>query len=811
MKFSPLTVISLLLIAAVPSANAQKGHKKADSMDDDVEVLVHYKNDKGKEKLKLLANQGKVDADIKHFKTATIKTKRSKINKIAKDPDVLSVSESHTYYKFPNMRGHEGQGDRKLAENSPYGIAMVQADQLAMGDDHVTVCVVDTGYGEGHPDLPTTSQHGVQGFSPYGNNQKWNVDGDGHGTHCAGTIGAIGGNNKGVTSVNPDPTKFTFYIGKGLTNGGSGSSAGILQAVAQCVENGAKVISMSLGCSGQQCYSQTEADAYQELYDEGILIIAAAGNDGNSAKSYPASYPTVMSVGAVNSNEVIAGFSQYNDQVEISAPGVSTLSTITTNNGKKFDYASWSGTSMATPHVAGVAALVWSHFPECSNNQIRNVLIKTALDRGDAGCDVKYGFGIVQAKAAYDLLSAEGCDAGGVDPGQLSNAARGGCEQDPDYVPPPTAAPTPFACDDTTVTVELTTDAYGAETSWELTDFNNVVQASGGGYQGNTDYEINTCVTETTCKFTIKDSYNDGICCSYGSGSYAVIRDGVKYEGDGNFGSSDSITICPTPAPSPAPTPAPTPCSGAKIQLSVMTDSNPGQTRIRLRDNSNKKWILKTNWNYFAEPWTLYTEEVCYDEWDVSFRLQVDDKGKDGFEEGGYYSLVINGVTIHDERTFNGRKDISTFNGTPPGPVPTGSPTLATPAPSAAPSTPLPSEEPSITPSDVPSTTPSEAPTACPGLVAKLSLLTDGIPGDTSWSIVDWLSDGEVEVGGPYTETNTMIIEEMCLPESCYVFTIKDNGDGDFDGSYTLEVDGQVLVSDDSGFTSAAYTLFGSC
>lgn len=103
--------------------------------------------------------------------------------------------------------------------------------------------------------------------------------------------------------------------------------------------------------------------------------------------SYPASYDALMSVAAVDSNENKASFSQYNAQVEIAGPGVNVKSTLPNNQ-----YASYSGTSMATPPVAGVAALVWSHFPDCKAWQIRNVLAKTAKEAGSAGCDTSYGF-----------------------------------------------------------------------------------------------------------------------------------------------------------------------------------------------------------------------------------------------------------------------------------------------------------------------------------------------------------------------------------------------------------------------------------
>lgn len=251
----------------------------------------------------------------------------------------------------------------------------------------------------------------------------WDNDGNGHGTHCAGIIGAIGDNGKGVVGVRKDPNLFSFFIGKGLSDAGSGLTSNIMKAVGGCYDSGAKVISMSLGGGG---YSEIEDFVYDFLYDEGFLVVAAAGNSGNSDHSYPASYKAVVSVAAVDSNMKRASFSQYNDQIELSGPGVDILSTYPGNKYRKL-----SGTSMACPHVAGVAAEVWSHFPDCTNNQIRNILIRTAKDLGAQGYDLSYGYGLVQAKAAYDLLKSDGCDAGGPVQDPLSEGAKGGCEQDP--------------------------------------------------------------------------------------------------------------------------------------------------------------------------------------------------------------------------------------------------------------------------------------------------------------------------------------------------------------------------------------------
>ncbi|NOU50159.1 S8 family serine peptidase [Pseudoalteromonas sp. JBTF-M23] len=288
-----------------------------------------------------------------------------------------------------------------MAESTPYGINMVQANQLADNmSGNRKVCIMDTGYTLNHPDLPST---GITGNDGYGSNDtgNWYNDGNGHGTHVAGTIAAIGGNGQGVVGVNPSG-QLGLHIVKVFNDQGNWAyGSDLIKAIEQCEAAGANVTSMSLGGSGS---SSAERNAFQQSYNRGVLHIAAAGNSGNSSLSYPASYDAVVSVAAVDSSENKASFSQYNSQVEIAAPGVGVNSTWN-NNG----YKSISGTSMATPHVSGVAALVWSHFPNCTNDEIRKVLNNTAKDKGAAGRDTSYGYGIVQAKAAYDYIAQNGC------------------------------------------------------------------------------------------------------------------------------------------------------------------------------------------------------------------------------------------------------------------------------------------------------------------------------------------------------------------------------------------------------------------
>merc|ERR1712176_1240890 len=306
-----------------------------------------------------------------------------------------------------------------------------------------------------------------------------------------------------------------------------------------------------------------------------------------------------------NSNENKAGFSQHGEQTEISGPGVSVKSTITGNSGSTFGYSSYSGTSMATPHVAGVAGLLRMYFPDCKAFQIRNAMIVTAKDKGDAGCDVNYGHGIVQAKAAFEYLEANACD-----PNEAFKEPQGGCaefscseDSDCDDGNPDTidtcasgscqyVCATDASCDDgdpctadtctdgvcssvfdcsicgggASSLLELTTDNYPAETAWDIKNSSGDEKYNGSGYSdANTLYTINMCLASDEYTFTITDAYGDGICCSYGTGGYKIKVDGTEVVSGGEFGSSEteSFTVsapptAPVSPPSSAPVTPPT-------------------------------------------------------------------------------------------------------------------------------------------------------------------------------------------------------------------------------------------------------------
>jgi len=289
----------------------------------------------------------------------------------------------------------------------PWGIDAVQARDVWDADRDGAVdggaptgagrriCVIDSGVYTAHEDLQGAN---IVGGEPAG----WDSDGCGHGTHVTGTIAAVN-NDVGVVgaAIAPEIYAVKVFDGPDISNCGWTYSSGLVDAAQRCVDNGANVISMSLGGPTK---SRTEDRAFRNFFNrDGVLSVAAAGNDGNSSKAYPAAYNSVIAVAAVNSSNTVASFSQQYAQVELAAPGVGVLSTLPPSG-----YAAWSGTSMATPHVSAVAALVWSSDPGKTNVEVRDALAQSALDLGPAGRDNAYGFGLVQAADAWHLLGGSG-------------------------------------------------------------------------------------------------------------------------------------------------------------------------------------------------------------------------------------------------------------------------------------------------------------------------------------------------------------------------------------------------------------------
>jgi subtilisin family serine protease len=518
-----ITAISASLLAGSTLALSAPGSNAGTSR-----VLIQFKHgSKGLVQNALRDGHAKVHFNFDSIDTVSATVPTAALAKLRKNPNIQFIEPDQI--RRPSSVG---------PQTVPYGIDMVQArdvwdadrdgtiDAGAPTGSSITVCVIDSGVHVTHEDFAGVN---IIGGYPAG---KWNYDNCGHGTHVAGTIAAAN-NALGVVGVSPG--KVSMYFVKVFGDQTEGKctwtfASQLIDAANLCAAHGARVINMSLGGGAP---SRAEQRAFRNLAVRGVLSIAAAGNDGVASNpvdgySYPASYPDVVSVAAVDSNSVLASFSQKNDAVDLAGPGVSVLSTypfvnpplisgsasftatpvsntfkgtvtapladgglcgsvdaslsgkvvVCTRGSFSFlakaqnafaggavgviianntagdpnftlgddltvippipvtsvtqadgltllashigdsttvnsaaqshanGYALLSGTSMATPHVVGVAALVWSANPNWTRNKVLTALKGTAKDLGAPGYDTSYGWGLVQAKDAITELQS---------------------------------------------------------------------------------------------------------------------------------------------------------------------------------------------------------------------------------------------------------------------------------------------------------------------------------------------------------------------------------------------------------------------
>jgi len=561
----------------------------------------------------------------------------------------------------PNIEFIELDATRKLLstnlnapEVTPWGIGAVEAD--AASDSQAAnriVCIIDSGYDTRHSDL---NGNNVSGTNDSGTGD-WSTPGGSHGTHVAGTIAGMT-NATGVVGVLPNGN-INLHIIKVFNAEGWGYSSGLISAMDKCVDAGSNIVSMSLGGSRRV---QTEKRAFNSYYNQGVLSIAAAGNGGNTAHSYPASYDSVVSVAAVDSGKMHANFSQRTNQVEVSGPGEAVLSSVAISDGQlvqlsvggddyfasgvvphifynsDIDYAPtdndgsatgtlgtcstsgtsyscgdmenkiclvergenqgdntsstqnaypeyraanacavagansiiiysnearpglqapfmvdfdsklsgiptasvdratglalaekagqtanmskdgeqdwdyYNGTSMATPHVSAVAALVWSHHTGCSASEVRNALQTTAEDIETAGKDDKTGYGLVKAQAAVNYLAGQSCASDTVD-----NA--------------PSASFT-YSCTDLACSfTDTSSDDNGINSrSWDLDDgANSSSQNPSHPYSSAGTYSVTLTVTDTSGQ---TDSSTQSIIVSSGlTGGFELSANGYKVKG----------------------------------------------------------------------------------------------------------------------------------------------------------------------------------------------------------------------------------------------------------------------------------------
>lgn len=332
-------------------------------------------------------------SSIENYKGHTIKQKIENLNVVVvevKNGEELSFINSIKFspdidYAEPNYIVHATHTPNDPKWEQQYGPQRIQCPEAwdtHQGSTTVKIAIVDTGIDYGHEDLGNY----VSGGYDFVNDDSDPWDDSGHGTHCAGIAAAVMDNNIGIAGV----AQVEVMAEKVLGSGGSGSASDVAAGIGHAVSQGADVISMSIGSSSPSSVIQT---ACNNAWNAGVLLVAASGNDFSPQVSYPAAYSTVIAVGATDTQDQRCDFSNYGDDLELMAPGYRIISSTPGNN-----YEKWTGTSMAAPHVAGVAALALSRWPDKDNEWVRQRMQSTAKDLGPAGWDIEYGYGLVDAR-----------------------------------------------------------------------------------------------------------------------------------------------------------------------------------------------------------------------------------------------------------------------------------------------------------------------------------------------------------------------------------------------------------------------------
>lgn len=258
---------------------------------------------------------------------------------------------------------------------------------LSRGSSDVIVAVIDTGVDLNHADLAGSLVGGLNVLDEYAAP----FDDVGHGTHVAGVIAATVNNYEGVAGMSWHNKVMPI---KALDHTGAGSTYSVAQGIIWATDNGAQVINLSLG---NYMASEFLHDAIKYAYDRDVVIIAASGNDNTIDPGYPAAYPEVLAVAATNANKQRASFSNYGDYIDIAAPGENIASTYPGD-----EYAAMSGTSMASPHVAALAAMIRSANPVLTNFDVMDIIKQTANDLGPPGYDPYYGYGQIDVVIALE-------------------------------------------------------------------------------------------------------------------------------------------------------------------------------------------------------------------------------------------------------------------------------------------------------------------------------------------------------------------------------------------------------------------------
>jgi len=425
--FSVLMVVLLAVAVALPAVTAQS-----------YKTVLLRVNTSSFNCRAVNALGGKVIYVAELAPVAVVVVPEHAVGVLKKLPGVIHVSEDGVVealvLPLKGPKPGKGGGAKQPPQTTPWGIEYINAtdawalttgsaDVNSDGDSEVEVAIIDTGVDKDHPDLASNIKWGVAVWK--GKVSSRYDDRDGHGTHVAGTAAAVD-NDIGVVGVAHD---VEVYAVKALSNAGTGYWSDLVIAIDLAIkgpdgvvdsdgdgvivgdpeDDAPEVISLSLGGSNPP---QELHDIIVSAYSYNITIVAAAGNEGAESLIYPAAYPEVIAVGAIDEGGNVPDWSNRNP--ELAAPGVNILSTYVGGT-----YETLSGTSMATPHVSATVALMqaWrlaNELPplppgtmdDTSTSSIRGILHTTAADMGDIGYDNLYGYGVVNAYEAVQKAAA---------------------------------------------------------------------------------------------------------------------------------------------------------------------------------------------------------------------------------------------------------------------------------------------------------------------------------------------------------------------------------------------------------------------
>lgn len=394
---------SVLQVNSLAMGETIKNHLRNDSsvysIKHDEKTESHYQENEVIVKFSVEPTEQDLEKIAKEIQGKSLK----KLNSIVIfQSDTLSTLELMDYFKKqsnieyaePHYLYMQNQidlpNDLLYQEQYQWNLPVIRTEEgwdITKGNDNIVIAVVDTGVDLNHPDL---KRRLTKGYNVLEDNN-FPDDNNGHGTHVAGIIASETNNREGVAGL-------TWYNKimpiKAIGAEGYGTSFDIAKGIIWAVDHGADVINMSLG---NYQSSSLLKEAVDYAYNQNVVLIAAAGNENTSRPSYPASYPQVLSVAAIDYTGNRASFSNFGDYIDVSAPGDLIASTYFNQQ-----YAALSGTSMASPHVAGLAGLLLSVNPDLTNREVMDIIESTAHDLGSPGKDFDFGSGLINIQHALE-------------------------------------------------------------------------------------------------------------------------------------------------------------------------------------------------------------------------------------------------------------------------------------------------------------------------------------------------------------------------------------------------------------------------